>query len=219
MAGLTPGTQISQFEAMDVFQNGQYVKATDPSALSACTGFWIYFSKPTLVSLAPDSSNSVTCTLQQGWNMVGNPFTITAALPSSLTAYWWDPGQQKYVTVSSIPVGGSVWIYAPNTGASLTFVRAAAHVFVVTPPVTSVQVLHLGDSLTVQMKGFLMAYSVTTDPRYLTLTSSGLSVDGPFWTYRATAVGTDVIDIQPICRLFNPPCASPSYIVPVQVEA
>jgi hypothetical protein len=46
--------------------------------------------------------------------MVGNPFGSAATLPSGTVAYRWNGS--AYDVVSTIPVGGAVWI--ANTGSA-----------------------------------------------------------------------------------------------------
>lgn len=86
------------------------------SATPACTGYWAYFTSPVVITVAVTShaGDTSTCALARGWNMVGNPFGSAASLPPGTTAYSWTGS--AYAVVTSIPVGGAVWI--ANTGAT-----------------------------------------------------------------------------------------------------
>jgi hypothetical protein len=48
------------------------------------------------------------CTLDPGWNMVGNPFGSAALLPRGTVAYRWNG--KAYVSSPSIPPGSAVWV-------------------------------------------------------------------------------------------------------------
>jgi hypothetical protein len=99
---------------------GTYTNATASagnlsSAAPSCTGYWAYFAAAMVVSLpaSNQTGQSVTCNLQAGWNLVGNPFSTPATLPSGVTAYHWNG--TSYDTVGTVPVGGSVWVYNDGT--------------------------------------------------------------------------------------------------------
>jgi hypothetical protein len=108
---------------------GKYVDATGSSgnissAGPSCRGYWAYFSAPSTatVTVTSHSGDTSTCTLAPGWNMVGNPFGTTASLPSGATAFHWNGS--AYQVVSTIPVGGAVWI--DNQGSTATSVTLSA---------------------------------------------------------------------------------------------
>jgi hypothetical protein len=97
---------------------------TISSAAPSCTGYWAFFASAMSLSL-PQSSNAgdtATCNLAPGWNLVGNPFSSPAQLPSGTTGYHWNG--TSYDAVGQIPLGGSVWLY--NSGSAATTVTLTA---------------------------------------------------------------------------------------------
>jgi hypothetical protein len=127
MVGAPPGSNFSSVEALFAYDpvSNSYTNATASaanlsSAPPACTGYWAYFAGPTAVQLPTPSSvtSPASCTLQPGWNLIGNPFSTPAQLPSGTTAYYWNTTSQSYVNQGLIPVGGAVWIFNSGTAAS-----------------------------------------------------------------------------------------------------
>ena len=68
-------------------------------------------------------TSPATCNLAAGWNLIGNPFSTPAQLPSGTTAYYWNATTQSYTVQGFIPVGGAVWIF--NSGAATTITLTA----------------------------------------------------------------------------------------------
>lgn len=97
-----------------------YVDATGgsrviSSAPPTCSGYWAYFPAARDVSLPVVGGPGATasCSLQAGWNLIGNPFSSAAPISASasVTAFHWNPTTSAYEIVSVVPVGASVWIY------------------------------------------------------------------------------------------------------------
>jgi hypothetical protein len=98
------------------YDNVSGSRASVSSATPACTGYWAYFTAPVTVTVTVTShpGDTSACSLAPGWNMVGDPFGSAATLPSGTLAYRWNGS--AYDVVSTIPVGGAVWI--ANTGSA-----------------------------------------------------------------------------------------------------
>jgi hypothetical protein len=125
--GGPPNSNFSVAEAVFSYDPiaGTYTNATASagslsSAAPTCTGYWAYFAAAMVVSLpaSNQTGTSVSCTLQAGWNLVGNPFSTPAMIQSGVTAYHWNG--TSYDTVGTIPVGGSVWVYNDGTLGTLS---------------------------------------------------------------------------------------------------
>lgn len=111
------GTSFSTAQSMFSYDPsaGKYVDATKSSgnissAGPSCSGYWAYFSSPSTatVTVSSHSGDTSACSLAPGWNMVGNPFGSAASLPSGTSGFRWNGS--AYEVVSTIPVGGAVWI-------------------------------------------------------------------------------------------------------------
>lgn len=55
---------------------------------------------------------TVSCPLDAGWNLVGDPLNKPLALPGGTVGFWWDPEQDSYRPVDQIPFGGAIWLYS-----------------------------------------------------------------------------------------------------------
>jgi hypothetical protein len=126
MVGAPTGTSFLGAQAMyswSVSANS-YTLVPNLTAGSGCAGYFAYFASTTTVNIqAPATAANATqsCALSTGWNLVGNPFTRTAALPSGVQGFYYNPASGSYSTVSTIPTGGSVWIYqGASTSITLT---------------------------------------------------------------------------------------------------
>lgn len=116
MVGGPPGTDLSNAQAIEMYAGPDYQVATTKQT-ALCEGYWAYFATQVSVSLSGTAVGSQqSCPVQAGWTLVGNPFRVPAGLPAGMTAYAWNPTQDSYATVTSIPVGGAVWIYATSAG-------------------------------------------------------------------------------------------------------
>jgi hypothetical protein len=78
-----------------------------------CPGYFAYFARSAEVILpAPSKAGDThTCDLSPGWNLVGNPFSLPARLPSGVSGLHWNSASGAYEAVSTIPPGSAVWIY------------------------------------------------------------------------------------------------------------
>jgi hypothetical protein len=136
MIGGPPGSNFTSAEKVFTYNpaTNAFVDVTGSdqnlsSAPPACIGYWAYFAGTTTVLLPSPSTvaSPATCTLQPGWNLVGNPFTTPAALPSGTTGLWWNPsapGGGAYQSQGFIPVGGALLIQ--NTGTTATTLTLTA---------------------------------------------------------------------------------------------
>jgi hypothetical protein len=106
--------------ASQTYTNATAAAGNLSSAAPGCTGYWGYFAAAMAVGLPTTSKSGDTaaCVLAASWNLVGNPFSTPAKLPSGVTAYHWNG--TSYDTVGVIPVGGSVWVYNDGTLNSVT---------------------------------------------------------------------------------------------------
>lgn len=124
------GSNFSVAEALFTWDPtaGAYTNATASagnvtSAGPACTGYWAYFAAAMSISLPATTASGTTqtCTLQKGWNLVGDPFGGAATIQSGVTAFHWNG--TSYDTVGVIPLGGSVWIYNDGTLNTVTLTQ------------------------------------------------------------------------------------------------
>jgi hypothetical protein len=94
-----------------------YVPTGSP-VVSSCEGYWAYFPGPMAVAFPAQLPGvdgpgyHVRCPLQSGWNLIGNPFTWTAAIPAGTTAFYWNG--QKYDVVQQLEMGQALWIYSTS---------------------------------------------------------------------------------------------------------
>ncbi|HZU12742.1 MAG TPA: hypothetical protein VFB58_07870 [Chloroflexota bacterium] len=228
MVGAPPGTDFSSAAALFTYQNGAYVTSSSRTT-ALCGGYWAYFNANTLVPLAtPPTAASMTCPLQAGWTMVGNPFDAPATVPAGTTAWYWNPAIGQYQTVSQIPQGGSVWIYS-TSGGSVTLAAVpsppAAQTLIINTqsPLSSYQT-HVGMQVEVLVAPTVPS-TVAVDSNYLQFTGSGITGDitcvngtascAPgtyysYWMYTAARAGTTLITVNPLCLQATPPCGVPS---------
>lgn len=118
MVGGPAGTNFGVAEAVFSYSPtaGTYspVSSTNISSNApTCQGYFAYFASAAAVPIAVTSTagQTVTCNLQAGWNLVGNPFGSAALLPAGVTAYHFNG--TTYDLVSAIPLGGAVYIFEP----------------------------------------------------------------------------------------------------------
>lgn len=232
MAGGPPGSNFSVAASIAAYGPSGYFTPT-PDQIGGCSGFWAYFLAPTNVSL-PTTSTSPTasCTLQTGWNLLGNPFSGMAELPPGVTAFHWNPSASRYDTVATIPTGGSVWVYsAASFPVTLQYFPASAQTLVISDltnhgPYT----VHVGDAIELLIASETPTL-VTADAQYLQ--SEGAGLTGPlsclndpscalslvnnFWKYRAIKAGTTYLTLSPVCSRATPPCAQPSSTIQIDI--
>ncbi len=125
------GSNFSMAEAVFSYNatTGAYANATAAaanlsSAAPSCTGYFAYFAAATAVNLPSTSQagNTAACTLSPGFNLVGNPFGSAATIQSGFTAYHFNG--TSYDVTQTIPVGGSVFLYNPNTSSTTVTLTA-----------------------------------------------------------------------------------------------
>jgi hypothetical protein len=125
------GSNFSMAEAVFSYNatTGTYANATAAagnlsSAAPSCTGYWAYFAAATAVNLPATSTSGQTasCTLQPGYNLVGNPFGSAATIQSGFTAYHFNG--TSYDVTQTIPVGGSVFLYNPSSSSTTVTLTA-----------------------------------------------------------------------------------------------
>lgn len=233
MVGGPTGTDFSAADPLYSFNGSSYV--TGPGKIAVgCQGYWAYFVNPTLVTLPLSTGPTAACPINAGWTMVGNPFSGIAQLPAGMTAFHWNPDENRYDSVSSIPPGGSVWIQSDTAGSvTLTYVPVAAQpaqTYGVGDTTTGPVTMHVGDYLKVVL-GLYTPSVVTADSNYLHLDSAGISgpltclgdptcsltMTNQFWIYHALAAGTTALTITPQCAQASPPCGVPTRVIPVNI--
>jgi hypothetical protein len=233
MVGGPAGTLFTGSDAVYRYDGQSYVASSSPVA-DACVGYWAHFVDPATVALPAATGPSRTCTLLPGWNLVGNPFSGAAGLPSGVVGYHWNPDASRYDIVSAIPPGASVWIYSRGGGSVLlTYVPSAqprVPVLLVNsyPANPGPYVLHVGDALKLLLP-ITTPYDITTDSRYLVTEDTGMT--GPmtcsgtcvinflnqFYTFRAVAAGNTVLTLSPQCLRSTPVCAQPVATIAVTI--
>jgi hypothetical protein len=228
MAGGPVGTDLSGASILATWTSSSY--NVPPSAITQiCQGYWAYFVQPASVALPAATGPTQTCPLQAGWNLIGNPFSGQALLPSGVTGWYWNPDRGAYDSVTAIPPGGAVWLisdspssitltYAPATSRTPTTVEID---FLTGNPIT----IHVGDSIKLNLPAVTL-YRATTDPMFLHLDSAGLSGDlsclndpscalsllSQFWIWHATTAGITTITVTPVCTTANPCTPIPTQI-------
>lgn len=181
------------------FWDGSSYQSSVPQGLSPCAGAWAYFSQPVSVdgtTMPPPTARD--CQLASGWTMVGNPTSAPAALPAGMNGYWWDPATSQYQVVTSIPAGGSAWLYS-DTARDIS-VSPDPHFLVITPKMgANSYTVHVGDTLEVQVLLFGPGeYVASTSGGHLALTGQSARSAEPVyytWDWLATGPGTDMISI------------------------
>lgn len=206
MVGGPSGSDFSAARALYIYGPSGYQTASSMQTV-LCQGYWADFAEPTSVALPASTAGSiVSCSLQPGWNLVGNPFTSPAQLPVGTTAYYWDPAGAAYNAVTEIPPGGSVWIYAGSaTSVELQPAPPGGSLVITTLNRGPYQV-HVGETVTLVLAGDF--YIATTTSSLLQLVASGQDNQGQsYWTWLATAPGAAFITLAPKCLQSHPPCA------------
>ncbi len=237
MVGGPPGTDFSGAAALDAYgPNGYFTPAGRLAAL--CQGYWADFLSAHTVPLVGYSAPTVTCALQTGWNLIGNPFSVLATLPTGTLAYYWDPLHGHYDTVGSIPIGGSVWIYASSSSNVVLQTASIPPVSATPAPTITIfnlfsptpYTLHVGDTIELQL-GNASPFRASADPQYLHLISAGttgelscvtdpacaLSLLNNFWLWQAVQPGTTTITATPECRFTTPQCGTPDMSVQINI--
>ncbi|MGI8968538.1 MAG: hypothetical protein ACR2GA_05470 [Chloroflexota bacterium] len=223
MAGGPPGTSFAGAFALDAYGPTGYVTPSSTTA-QVCQGYWAYFTVATAITLPAAIGPTQTCALQQGWNLIANPFSSSAAISSGVTGYHWNPAEGTYDTVSAIPPGASAWIYSAGPSAvMLQYQRPTVTLEIDGLTSSGPFTVHVGDSIKLVLP-LTTLYKVQVDPTYLHLESSGTSGDltcaggtdcaisivNQFWLYDAVTAGTTVIALNPQCLTAHPACALPS---------
>lgn len=218
MTGGPAGTDLSGARALYIYEPGGYARPPAPTAI-ACRGVWANFPKIMRLPLngSPPTNGTQTCPLGTGWNIIGNPFLTGARLPAGITGFYWDAAGGRYDTVSEIPLGGAIWIYA--SGVDSITLRAApsapATVTVTTAPSPSTQNLRVGDTLALVGQGqFPVILSV--DPRYLILEGSSTNGSSTIWRYRAVAPGSTQVSVSLACIVNG--CLAPSWLIRINIS-
>ncbi len=233
MVGGPAATTFSGATGLDIYSNGAYSPA--PAIVTnPCAGMWAYFPGPTAVALATSTVPSVTCPLAGGWNLIGNPFSGSALVPAGTIAYYWNADAARYDLVTSIPAGGSAWIYSTGVATiTLQFFSVAQ------PPVPALitdsfptnpgpYTVHVGDALRLLIP-LTNPYDVVANPRFLILEGAGETGDmtclgtcvinllDQFYTFRAIASGATTLTLTPRCLQSSPPCGEPTATVTVNI--
>ncbi len=238
MVGGPPGTDFSGAAGLDAYASGGYYTPSSSTA-TLCQGYWAEFLTQRALSLPINTESTVTCALQPGWNLMGNPFSSPATLPSGTTGLYWNTASGTYQTVSAIPIGASVWIYAPSSS-SIVLQNSSqpAPVPVTNPTITLFSAfnpgpytVHVGDTIELQLN-LVTPVRATADPQYLHLVSAGTmgqltcagdpaceyNANNFFWLWQAIAPGTTTIDVAPECRYAGNPCDSPDQVIAVNIQ-
>jgi hypothetical protein len=236
MVGAPAGTSFSGAVAFYTYTNGQYVT---PSAqtTATCAGYWAYFVNPTTVTLPVTAASNAgavqNCPLSVGWNLVGNSFAGVATLPPGVTGWYWNHDRRAYDRVTSIPVGGAVWIDAP-VALTLTLtaqpVTTTTHTEIdITDSTIGPVTLHVGDSLKVVMLAALPE-KVGYDSRYMQADTGGTTYEmtcsgnacelnpaSSFWIGHAILAGDTTLVLNPACLSSTPPCYVASRVIALHI--
>lgn len=231
MVGGPTGTVFSGATLLEGYAAGNYFVAPSPVA-AACVGYFAFFVDPTTITIPPSPETSRYCSLQAGWNIVGNPFSAAATLPSGVLAYYLSPASGTYAHVTTIPPGGAVWIYSPTTSNILLNSVQVQTVVPTTVTVSSLPAgpfrLHVGDSIKILLPT-ISNQQVTVSSNLLTLEDSGttgnlscigdpscaISLVNQFWTYLAVNPGTAYITVTGACQAGT--TCTPSGVIEVDI--
>ncbi|MDQ2741162.1 MAG: hypothetical protein M3Z66_02535 [Chloroflexota bacterium] len=226
MVGGPPGTDFSGALALFAYGPSGYSSPAVKQA-TLCGGYWAYFSQPTQVTIPASAGGTQACPLQQGWNLVGNPFQTPAALPAGLTGFYWDTTTNQYTTVTSIPVGGAVWVYTSAPASIMLSTPGTVIISSLTSP--GPYTAHVGDIVELLIPA-QPGYMASADPVYLQLVGAGvtgplsclgnscaLSLNNNFFKWKAIQAGTTAIAVSPLCLRTVPPCGLPSYAISVTI--
>jgi len=221
----TPGTSLSTLGTLYAYGPSGYVTASNVTAQS-CAGYWAQLGQPVTVTLAPSPNasppavfgTSVTCSLRQGWTLVGNPFSGVAMLPPGTEGWWWNPATGAYELALSIKPGGAVWLYS-TAATSINLYYAPADTLVISRSPGGQYVLHVGQHLALAAAGTGNTVA-TSDLDLEAAITAGTSAQ-PFqlWLWHADAVGTATLVVQLPCEHAKPPCLIPDFIIEIQVVA
>jgi len=222
LVGGPAGMDFSAASALVAYAGGNYQPVTSPTATGSCAGYWAYFPGPTNVAVPSATDKPVSCALQVGWNLVGNPFDVPALLPPGVAGQRWDPGSQAYVADTGIRVGGGLWVYAPGaTTLQLTPVAAGGLTIAVPPAQSQPYQIHIGEYLTILVANSngTPAYDAKADATYLQLIGSGptgpAAVQAYHYTWKAVTTGSTLITLDPACLKHG--CAIASLAVRVDI--
>lgn len=245
MVGAPAGTVLPGASSVDAYTANGYVSLPGATT-SGCQGYWAYFATSTSIALPIATGSTQTCSLQSGWNLLGDPFSDAVALPAGLSGFHWNPATGAYDVVTSISPGMAIWLYsatassvvvtdvnAPAPTANATATSAA------TPPTVEIDglpnggsyTLHVGDTIKLVLPLNIM-YQATADPAFLHLDSAGESGDlsclgtascainiaNQFWTWSALKAGTTYIVVTPACRFAKPACELASTAIDVTIQ-
>jgi hypothetical protein len=233
MVGAPPGTDLSAASYLYAYDGTNYVTPSSSRA-ALCTGYWAYFTDPHPTPLNPTANGPMeTCPLHKGWNLVGNPFSGAATLPANVTAWYWNADAGRYDMVSSIPVGGAVWIYSTQTTAvPLQFVevvtRTPATLLITNFASNGPFHILVGDYVKLLLPS-ITPVNASADAGRLHLESAGTANEldclsgsctftGPseqFWIWRAIAPGTATINVTSRCT--DSSCISVTQSLDIQI--
>jgi hypothetical protein len=215
MIGGPPGTDFSALAPLYAWASSGYYNPSSNTAV-LCQGYWSLVALQTTVTLAASVPGATQdCALRQGWNLVGNPFTLPALLPAGLIAYAINKTTGNYMQVPAIEPGGAVWIYT-SEASTITLRQAPTPrtpiILTISTVPSGPYTVHVGDVIQLFMPS-TPVYTATTDSRLLPLDQSGLvmtldcigepscafTTTQRFWTWHAADTGTASINVVPGC--------------------
>jgi hypothetical protein len=90
------------------------------ATVAAWKGYWCKVAAQQTVDIVT-APGPHTVTLAGGWNLIGNPMGVPAALdlPDGESAFAYDPVLGQYVSVLTLPPGLGAWVKA-NVGEKVT---------------------------------------------------------------------------------------------------
>jgi hypothetical protein len=233
MVGAPPGTDLSSLAPLYAWSDTSYFNPPSTTAV-LCQGYWSLVAQTTTVTLAASNPGPTQdCSLQPGWNLVGNPFTVPALLPVGQIAFAVNPATGGYMQVPAIATGGAVWIYTDHSS-SITLQQSPIPRTPMTLTISVVPsgpyTVHVGDVVQLFLSADFPSIA-SANPALLPLDQSGIRtilscVGEPscaftttqrFWTWHAAAAGTALITVTSGCAAAGTPCG-PSGTIEVDIQ-
>jgi hypothetical protein len=225
MVAGTPGTNLSPLGTVYSYSGSGYA-SSNAAIVSDCTGYWAQLAQATTLQLyvppeaasgsyPPPFGSAVTCSLNPGWTLVGNPLPGAALLQPGAVGWWWNPQTGVYELSATIKLGGALWIYSAGQGA-ITLYFAPADTVAINRSLTRQQ-MHVGQHVAVLAAGTGTTVIAGNLVLEAAVTVGDAAQPVQLWLFQANAVGIATIVIQLPCEHAHPPCLIPDFIIEIDV--
>lgn len=121
MVAFPPGTDLSGVPGLlyTLQPSDQNYQTSSPSqGTTSGLGYWVYFSSPTIVMLAPGSNPSMQVNAPAGeWVMAGDPSgTVPARVTGATYVFLYNTSGGAYVQDATLQPGEGAWVYSTTGG-------------------------------------------------------------------------------------------------------